>query len=185
MKKKSFIKELWCHGKRGFLLTVIFSALFGMTMSVQLIIVKCNIQRLITWFHVVLYLGHKEGNGYKNEKNMHIKNWTFSSPGIDNEIKVDLPHDYVIRQPRNVNSVGGPQNGFYGAGWGIYSKYVKFGNDAHYILDIDGAYACARIYVNNNLVDVHPHGYTPYLIDLTEKIQHGIHNLIRITTQNI
>lgn len=113
------------------------------------------------------------------------KNWTFSSPDIQDEIKVDIPHDFLIKQPRNPNSVGGAQNGFFDGTWGKYSKYLKFDNESHYILDIDGAYACARIYLNNNLLDMHPHGYTPYLVDLSDNVVRGINNHIQITTQNI
>ena len=32
---------------------------------------------------------------------------------------------------------------------------------------------------------MHPHGYTPYLVDLSGHVQRGIHNCINITTQNI
>lgn len=113
------------------------------------------------------------------------KNWTFSSPDIEQDIQVDIPHDFLIKQPRNRKAVGGAQNGFFDGTWGAYSKYLKFGKDSHYILGIDGAYACARIYLNNDLLDMHPHGYTPYLVDLSENVQRGINNLIKITTQNI
>ena len=113
------------------------------------------------------------------------KNWTFSSPDIDRDIKVDIPHDFLIKQPRNPKSSAGAQNGFFDGTWGAYSKYVKFGDEAHYILDIDGAYACARIYLNNDLLDMHPHGYTPYLVDISDRAVRGINNLVKITTQNI
>ncbi|MDY3303937.1 MAG: glycoside hydrolase family 2 TIM barrel-domain containing protein [Clostridia bacterium] len=113
------------------------------------------------------------------------KNWTFSSPDIDRDIKVDIPHDFLIKQPRNPKSSAGAQNGFFDGTWGAYSKYVKFGDEAHYILDIDGAYACARIYLNNDLLDMHPHGYTPYLVDISDRAVRGINNFVKITTQNI
>ncbi len=113
------------------------------------------------------------------------KSWTFFSPDIKESIKIDIPHDFLIKQPRNPKSPDGAQNGFFDGTWGEYSKYVKFGSDAHYILDIDGAYACARIFFNDELLDMHPHGYTPYLADLSGKVKHGINNFIKITTQNI
>ena len=113
------------------------------------------------------------------------KNWKFSSPDIDRDIKVDIPHDFLIKQPRNPKSSAGAQNGFFDGTWGAYSKYIKLGEDEHYILDIDGAYACARIYLNNNLLDMHPHGYTPYPVDISGSAVRGINNFVKITTQNI
>lgn len=113
------------------------------------------------------------------------KDWTFFSPDTEEKTQIDIPHDFLIKQPRSPKSAGGACNGFFDGTWGSYTKYLKFGEDEHYILDIDGAYACARIYVNNNLLDMHPHGYTPYLVDLSGHVQRGIHNCINITTQNI
>ena len=113
------------------------------------------------------------------------KDWTFSSPDIEHDIKVDIPHDFLIKQPRNPKASAGASNGFFDGTWGAYSKYIKLGEDEHYILDIDGAYACARIYLNNDLLDMHPHGYTPYLVDISDRAIRGINNFVKITTQNI
>ena len=98
---------------------------------------------------------------------------------------MDLPHDYTITIPRNSKSAGGASNGFFDGAKGCYSKFMYFDEAAHTILDIDGAYMCARIYFNDNLLDMHPYGYTPYLVDLSGKIRFGRSNKIDISVLNV
>lgn len=112
------------------------------------------------------------------------KDWFFE--GESREIKkVDLPHDYVITIPRDRNVQGGDSTGFFAGKYGKYSKYMKFEPAAHTILDIDGAYMCARIFFNDNMIDMHPNGYMPYLVDLTGKIREGRNNKIGINVTNV
>lgn len=113
------------------------------------------------------------------------RKWKFTSPDIPGAQTIDLPHDFLIHQPRNPQSAGGASNGYFDGTSGRYEKYMTFGNAAHYILDIDGAYMCTRIYFNDELLDMHPYGYTPYLVDLSEHVKPGIHNKIALTTENI
>lgn len=111
--------------------------------------------------------------------------WKFSSPDIAGDKVIDLPHDFLINQPRNPNMENGASNGYYDGTSARYEKYLTFGNDDHYILDIDGAYMCTRIYFNDELLDMHPYGYTPYLVDLSENVKKNIHNKIVLTTENL
>lgn len=113
------------------------------------------------------------------------KDWLFSMPESDGIKKIDLPHDFTVNQPRNPHSPGGAANGFFDGTKGSYVKYMKFENAEHTILDIDGAYMCARIYLNENLLDMHPYGYTPYLVDLTGRIRNGRSNKIGIDVLNV
>ena len=112
------------------------------------------------------------------------KDWFFE--GDDGAVKkVDLPHDYVITTPREANRRGGDAIGYFGGYSGKYSKYMKFEPAAHTILDIDGAYMCARIFFNDDMLDMHPNGYMPYLVDLTGKIREGRNNKIGINVTNV
>ena len=99
---------------------------------------------------------------------------------------VDLPHDYIIRAGRDVNAFGGGRNGYFKSGPGRYVKYLEIPKKPfHYILDVDGAYMCAEVWANDELLSIHPHGYTPCLTDLTSKIVYGTINKIAITTNSI
>lgn len=113
------------------------------------------------------------------------RKWKFSSPDENGAKTIDLPHDFLISKPRNPKSAGGASNGYFDGSSGRYEKYMTFGDDEHYILDIDGAYMCTRIYFNDELLDMHPHGYMPYLVDLSDYVKHGINNKIVLTTENL
>ena len=110
------------------------------------------------------------------------KGWKFAdfpvAPGSYKD--VDLPHDYSITKPRDPN--GDPLNAFFPVTNGQYVKYLTFEKDKHYVLDVDGAYSCAEVTFNEQLLFLHPHGYAPILVDLTEHVVPEIENKLQITT---
>ncbi len=108
------------------------------------------------------------------------KGWLLNAPGTNGWREVDLPNDYAVTQPRNPHVPGGASNGFFGGGTGTYVKNIELGK-GHYILDIDGAYMCASVKLNEYQLVMHPHGYTPFLVDLTERKKDGL-NKLSITT---
>ncbi len=96
-------------------------------------------------------------------------------------LPVDLPNDYAISKPRDPKAPGGASNGFFVGGDGIYTKELSLENK-HYILDIDGAYMCAGVTFNGRRLCMHPHGYAPLLVDLTEFAKANEKNTLEITT---
>ena len=87
-------------------------------------------------------------------------------------VPVNLPNDFCISLPRKEDAPGGGQNGFYQGGTGVYSKYLTTPeHTGHVILDIDGSYTETSVYLNENLIGMHHHGYTPFLIGLTEDLR--------------
>ncbi len=108
------------------------------------------------------------------------KNWKFSDSG-KNYIDVDLPHDYAIAKERSADVPCGASNGFYPDSNATYVKYLTFDKSLHYILDIDGAYMCSQVFLNENYVASHPYGYTPFLVELTPYIKEQTNKLL-ITT---
>ena len=125
------------------------------------------------------------------------KDWKFANAKAGEEfanyIDVDLPHDYQVKQKRVAKigdtvtlDAGDRSNGYYPDTNGRYLKYLKFEDPKkHYILDIDGAYMLTYVYFNSNLLDMHPYGYTPYLVELTPFIEYGCNNKIAIETRPI
>lgn len=110
------------------------------------------------------------------------KGWKFADFSITgmSYSDVDLPHDYSINKPRNPS--GDMLNGYFPVTNGQYLKYLKLDGKKHYILDVDGAYSCAEVSFNEELLFLHPHGYTPFLVDLTDYVIPEIENKIKITT---
>ncbi len=100
--------------------------------------------------------------------------------------KVNLPHDFIINMHRSPDAPGGPANGFFGDGQGIYEKDLEIPEEwtgKRVVLDIDGAYMNAEIYLNQELISQHPYGYTPWLVDLTGHVKAGV-NRLRIVVQS-
>ena len=110
------------------------------------------------------------------------KGWKFADfpIGAAGYTDVDLPHDYSIGKPRDPK--GDPLNGYFPVSSAQYVKYLTPDADKHYILDVDGAYSCAEVTWNEELLFLHPHGYTPFLVDLSDGVIPGIRNKLKITT---
>ena len=94
--------------------------------------------------------------------------------------KIDLPHDYQIKEKRDPSLTF--RTGYYPDKSGRYVKHLNFECGKHYILDVDGAYANAHVNLNESFINMHHHGYTPFLTDLTDYIIDGITNKLVITT---
>lgn len=109
------------------------------------------------------------------------KDWYLHAPGFRG--MVDLPNDYSITLPRDKNAAGGASNGFFQNGVGTYRKELTLDETPrHYILDLDGAYMCTTVLFNDYQMVMHPHGYTPILIDLTKRARFGQPNKLVIST---
>lgn len=109
------------------------------------------------------------------------KDWRFDD-GQNGYQTIDLPHDYMIGKKRSLHCNGTASNGFWPDERGIYVKYLNFEQNLHYILDVDGAYMCSEVFLNENHITSHPHGYTPFLTDLTSWLVPECTNKLQIIT---
>ena len=76
------------------------------------------------------------------------KGWNLQLPGFSGP--VDLPNDYSITMPRSKNVPGAADNGFFPTETGTYTKELFLPvSSSHYILDIDGAYMCTTVDIQN------------------------------------
>ena len=112
------------------------------------------------------------------------KNWHLDA--LDFHGFVDLPNDFSVTAPRDPHAAGRGDNGYFVSGSSRYVKDLEIPeNPRHYILDIDGSYMCTSVRCNHHKVVVHPHGYTPLLVDLTSYIRFGERNNINISTDSL
>ena len=100
-------------------------------------------------------------------------------------VKVKLPHDAMLQHRAYAESSLGGNSGYRDGGHFCYSKELQVEEDkqAKYMLQFDGVYENAAVYVNGNLLLRHPYGYTPFLADLTSYLETG-KNEIRVMTNN-
>ena len=111
------------------------------------------------------------------------RDWSLCAPGTNGWKKIDLPNDYAITLPRDPHAAGGAANGFFQGRDGTYRKdLILDAEPGHYILDIDGAYMCAAVKLNGTQLVMHPHGYAPLLVDLTDRAKKGVENHLEIIT---
>ena len=94
---------------------------------------------------------------------------------------VNLPYDYMLDLEIS--------NQYFGnQGWrpgmlGWYRKHLTLNNveGKTYILQIDGAYRKAEVWVNGEYVCIHKNGYTSFAPDITKYVRNG-ENLIAVRT---
>ena len=85
--------------------------------------------------------------------------------------EVDLPHDFSIIQ--NFTSSGEAESGFLPGGTGWYRKTLVMPGEADgktFLLNFDGVYMHAYVYVNGTLVGENHYGYNNFAIDITDHL---------------
>ena len=105
-----------------------------------------------------------------------------------NTVPVNLPDDFVLDLPRSKDAVGGSKVGFTGDHFATYTKV--FDKPAEWegkriLLNLDGAYMYAEIILNEDRIGMHPYGYTPYTLDITDLLRSDLPNTLDITTQTM
>src|SRR5699024_5259252 len=107
------------------------------------------------------------------------ENWKFHRGDVENAQDVNyndttweninLPHDYSIDQ--EFTTSGEAESGFLPGGVGWYRKSFvvpeKY-KDKQLMVEFDGAYMNAEVYLNGKKLGDHPYGYTSFAFDLTD-----------------
>ena len=84
---------------------------------------------------------------------------------------VNLPHDFSITQ--HFTSSGEAESGFLPGGTGWYRKHFVLDQESQgktFLLNFDGVYMHAYVYVNGVSVGEHHYGYTSFAFDITEHL---------------
>ena len=107
--------------------------------------------------------------------------------------KIDLPHDWSIEDlpgtgspfnPAAISQVGG---GFTTGGTGWYRKSFIIpvsSKGKRVIIQFDGVYMNATVFVNGQNIGNHPYGYTSFWFDITDKIKFATTNVIAVEVKN-
>ena len=81
---------------------------------------------------------------------------------------VNLPHDFSITE--HFTASGEAESGFLPGGTGWYRKHFVLDQESlgkTFLLNFDGVYMHAYVYVNGNFVGEHHYGYTSFAFDIT------------------
>ena len=100
-------------------------------------------------------------------------------------VQVDLPDDYIHTMERAPGNAGGGMVGFFPSENAEYTHPLTLPEDFRgtLLLYLDGAYEKAEVFLDYNLIQMHPYGYTGFFCDLTRWLRNGAQTL-RITTSS-
>ena len=111
--------------------------------------------------------------------------WKYSHLGESDWKAIDLPHDAMLSEPRGGHVPGGKNAGYFEGHDYLYQKdlAVAKADKTRYILEFEGVYRNARVFLNSEEVAFRPYGYTNFYVDITEKVKDGS-NLLEVEAFN-
>lgn len=125
------------------------------------------------------------------------QNWKFSkgssSPILDMFVgaaemeTVDLPHDAMIYESCIPDTPNGAQTGFFPGGEYVYAKTLYAPEDwreKSIVLEFEGVYQTAMVYVNGNFVKKNLYGYSDFYVKLDGYLHYGCDNEIKVMVNN-
>ena len=113
--------------------------------------------------------------------------WQFWADGRSEKQTVELPHDAMIHETRDPNCANAENSGFYPGGKYFYQKNLnvpKSYRDLTVILEFEGVYQKASVYINRQKAAYHPYGYTPFFVDCGPCLKYGESNVITVEVDN-
>ena len=107
--------------------------------------------------------------------------------------RLDLPHDWSIEDlpgkgtPFDAAAISQVQGGYTVGGTGWYRKTFDVPasrRGKRVVIQFDGVYMNAEVWLNGKRVGEHPYGYTSFWFDLTDKIDFGGPNQLAVKVKN-
>lgn len=124
-------------------------------------------------------------------------NWKFlkGAPSLMSSLKggaaepeiVQLPHDAMVHEERTTDTGNGTQTGYWPGGYYTYTKTLyapEEWQDMTVILEFEGVYAEAMVYVNGNLAATQLYGYSNFYVTLDKYLEYGQENEIEVLADN-
>ncbi len=100
---------------------------------------------------------------------------------------LDLPHDWAIEGDFLVSNPSGASGGALPGGIGWYRKHFTVDADEkydRYVIQFDGVYMNATVYVNGHKLGTRPYGYSSFAYDLTPYLNKAGDNVIAVRVDN-
>lgn len=112
--------------------------------------------------------------------------WKFWIKNGAERFLVTLPHDAMIRQPRDPQSPSGSAQGFFPGGEYVYEKSFRAPEDfekKHVVFQFEGVYKNAKVTLNGREAGRAAYGYIPFCVCADGLLQEG-ENIIRVECGN-
>ncbi|MBE0696905.1 MAG: hypothetical protein IH586_08270, partial [Anaerolineaceae bacterium] len=100
---------------------------------------------------------------------------------------LELPHDWSIELDRDPAAPSTTSGGFFPMGRAWYQKTIDAPEEwrgKKVLLEFEGVYMNAEIWLNENYLGRHPYGYTSFTHDLSPYLKIGQKNLLRVMVDN-
>lgn len=114
-------------------------------------------------------------------------NWTCT--GSDGTKRaVTLPHDAMISEPRSVDNPSGSAGAFFPGGLYTYQKTFHAPKEwagGQVLLQFEGVYKNARIYINGKDAGGAAYGYIPFFVAASGLLDYGADNIITVVADNM
>lgn len=122
------------------------------------------------------------------EKISFNSDWKCFPTGVERAaFAVTLPHDAMQLDQKSENSPGGVNTGWYMAKDYTYTKTFfvpKTDQNKCLLLEFEGIYHKATIYLNRKKVAFHNYGYTGFFVDISADVRYGAQNEVRVEVIN-
>lgn len=122
------------------------------------------------------------------KKQRIVDNWQFWKEGNESAPqKISLPHDAMICERRRPDLESGSASGFFPGGKYVYVRSLygrEEWKDKAVILEFEGVYMNASVWLNGEYMGGWIYGYTNFYIDLTGKLKTGEENELKVIADN-
>lgn len=109
--------------------------------------------------------------------------WSFIKKG-EAARTVNLPHDAMLYEKRDPECLNGKSTGYFPGGQYTYRKTFQAPAawvDKSVLIEFEGVYQNAAVFINGTEAACHPYGYTGFFIELDELLDFGGENTIEVT----
>ncbi|QDU90402.1 Beta-galactosidase [Pirellulimonas nuda] len=101
--------------------------------------------------------------------------------------RVNLPHDWSIELATDPEAPAGSAGGYFPTGIGWYRRQLEIPNawrGQRVWLDFEGVYQNAEVWLNGVRVGQHAYGYTPFRVELSDRLRADGRNTLAVRVDN-
>ncbi len=122
------------------------------------------------------------------DKSCFNHGWLFYAQGKGEQaVPVILPHDAMLLEPRDRDSVTGAACGYFPGGSYLYTKrFTASANwrEKHIVVEFEGVYKNASVFLNGRELARQAYGYTGFYVTLDEALRFGEENELHVVADN-
>lgn len=121
------------------------------------------------------------------KKQLFTEGWSLVREGSANPVPVALPHDAMLEEARREDAPSGKNGAWFEGNKYRYEKRLipeESWQDKTLILECEGVYRKAEVWLNGEQLTFRPYGYTNFYVDLSNVLRFGEENLLVITADN-